>query len=115
MQKNGYGQFNGSAWFRDEGRGKGKYTEAKARIDDPYFGLVGHDDSQTGLHFDLSTEDHGRSSSWDMTSSRDIEEFLRHAGARKTEELDNTVVVIYRSKQLEVVGIGVNKNLIPKK
>ncbi len=113
--KNGYDQFNGSAWFRDVGRGKGKYTEKKARLDGPYFGLVGRDDTQIGLHFDLSTEDHGNSTYWDMINTRDIEEFLRRVGARRVEDLDNTVVVIYRSEPSILVGIGINPNLLPKR
>lgn len=114
MSRNGYDQFNGKGWFRDEDRGNAEnYQRAHARIDNPYFGFGGIDGSFLGLHMEFNTED-GTTATWDMYNMKDVEKLFHQLRAKKVDNLEGKVVDIYKSGPLKTVGFGVNHNLISK-
>lgn len=106
-------QYTGKGWFRDINRGDESYTKASAKIDSSYFGLGGRDNAHLGLYLEFCTEE-GRSSSWAMTDTRDIQELLLQCSERDTKRLENKVIQILRlnNDPLRTVGFLVNKNLI---
>jgi len=111
-----YDQFNGKGWFRPE-RGKArKYVTSYARIDNADYGFG----PRLGLLLDMTTAE-GIPTSWSMSNSNDIYEFFAQTGAKRLRDFKNRVIEIYRMVEIDrpgpaelTLGIGVNKNLLPR-